>query len=553
MFRRRRAASFRPPASSAWWPAAAEPPGTDGEPALPSGDPFDGWPAFPPAPSEPADPVLGSSEPLLGRPDPPGGWGVPGDASYPPGAFPASPVPPGDGGWGRPGGADVANADRVGPGRLGRDGGRSPAVGQGGVLPRPGQGGGQPPAGGQGGTIGRGSLTVVPVDAGQPPGPSLPATAGSRDGDPRADRNGLAAGWTPLLTHADDSQPFTAVRDEELDLDLAAGLGVSPDDPVGTRPATSKVRAARRRAARARRAAEADRNSLRRGGGPVPLDPPPDPALAEGVTTWLDPVTPPNPMEAAALAGAFAADYLSWDETNPQRRGEVLTQYLPSDVVGNAALLGWSGKGRQRAEFALPGAVHPDGDGRVVVDVRVRVTPYRAVGQPAAPGPAGELEVAGVPAVAPAPTARGWKNLDSHWVRMTVPITYDRGRLVVDTWDEQLDQDGEPARSPDDGPARSASSANGPRPARATDPATADDLDDPPVAADLDEPFGRPDEPATADDVDEPATADNTDASDAARGRDKRATVHSLDQPATQRGGKTPEATRSRPRRTATR
>jgi hypothetical protein len=168
-----------------------------------------------------------------------------------------------------------------------------------------------------------------------------------------------------------------------------------------------------------------------------------DAAFANGATTWLDPVAPLNPMEAAALAGAFAADYLSWDEASPDRRGQVLTQYLPSDVVGSAALLGWSGKGRQRAEFSLPGAVHPDGDGRVVVDVRVRVTPYRAVGQPAVPAPAGELEVAGVPAVAPAPTARGWKSLDSYWVRMTVPITRDQGRLVVDTWDEQLDEDGE--------------------------------------------------------------------------------------------------------------
>ncbi|HWN34430.1 MAG TPA: hypothetical protein VNP03_16890, partial [Pseudonocardia sp.] len=97
-----------------------------------------------------------------------------------------------------------------------------------------------------------------------------------------------------------------------------------------------------------------------------------------------------------------------------------------------------------RAEFSLPGAVHPDGDGRVVVDVRVRVTPYRAVGQPADPAPAGELEVAGVPAVAPAPTARGWKSLDSYWVRMTVPIIRDQGRLVVDTWDEQLNEDDDP-------------------------------------------------------------------------------------------------------------
>jgi hypothetical protein len=526
MFRRRRAASFRPPASAAWWPAAAEPPGADGEPALPSADPFGGWPAFPPAPSEPADPVLGGSDPLLRRPGPPAGWGVPGGTgSHPPGAFPAPPVPPGDGGWGRPDGIEAASADRVSPGWPGRNGGGSPAVSQEGAL-------------------GAGPLNVAPTDAGQPPGQSRPPAASARDGDPRADRNGFTPAWTPLLTHADDSQPFTAVRDEELDLDLAAGLGMSPDGPVGSRPPSRKVRAARRRATRARRAEEADRSRPGRAGVPVPLDPPPDPALTEDVTTWLDPVTPPNPMEAAALAGAFAADYLSWDETNPRRRGEVLAQYLPSDVVGNAALLGWSGKGRQRAEFALPGAVHPDGDGRVVVDVRVRVTPYRAVGQPAAPGPAGELEVAGVPAVAPAPTARGWKNLDSHWVRMTVPITYDRGRLVVDTWDEQLDQDGEPAGSADDGPAREASSAHEPKPARPADPVTADDLDDPLDAGDLDEPLGNPDEPATADDLDEPAAADS---------QDKAATVHELDQPAKQRSRKASDAPRPRPRRTATR
>ena len=48
-------------------------------------------------------------------------------------------------------------------------------------------------------------------------------------------------------------------------------------------------------------------------------------------------------------------------------------------------LLGWDGIGRQRAEFALPGAVQPDGDDRVLVDVRVRVTPYRAVGVTARP------------------------------------------------------------------------------------------------------------------------------------------------------------------------
>ena len=88
---------------------------------------------------------------------------------------------------------------------------------------------------------------------------------------------------------------------------------------------------------------------------------------------------PLDPREAAALAGAFAADYLSWDEDDPGRRGRVLAGHLAAPA-GDPALLGWDGAGSQRAEFALPGAVRPDGDDRVLVDVRVRVTPYRAVG-----------------------------------------------------------------------------------------------------------------------------------------------------------------------------
>jgi hypothetical protein len=184
-------------------------------------------------------------------------------------------------------------------------------------------------------------------------------------------------------------------------------------------------------------------------------------------STRFDPVELPDPREAAALAGAFAADYLSWDECNPARRGAALVQYLPPDMVGSAAsaaLLGWSGKGRQRSEFALPGAVHPDGEGRLIVDVRVRVTPYRAVGRSAEPAsaPVDELEVAGVPAVAPAPTARGWKSLDSHWVRLAIPVIRDQGRLVVDTWDEQLSDDPEPGDTPAQPPELAQDTGRGP-------------------------------------------------------------------------------------------
>ncbi|MFC4950377.1 hypothetical protein [Pseudonocardia sp. GCM10023141] len=150
-------------------------------------------------------------------------------------------------------------------------------------------------------------------------------------------------------------------------------------------------------------------------------------------------VPTPDAAEASALAGAFAVDYLSWNQDDPERRGCVLVDYL-STPGSDPARLGWSGRGRQRAEFALPGGVRPDGDGRVLVDVRVRVTPYRAVGdhggEPAAAEP--EPDIAGTPAVAPAPTGRGWRSLASYWIRLSVPVALEGGRLVVDAWEETL-------------------------------------------------------------------------------------------------------------------
>ena len=491
MFRRRREASFRPPASSAWWPAGPDPDGPDpaeGVPALPAGDPFGGWPAFP---TDGADPI----DPVLGQPDPTTGWGAPaaarpGPASTPPpGSFPApahgpfpgppgggapGPGPSGGGAPGPPGGGvpgpptgGFARSSR-GPGHVAPNG-RPPTSGR--PVPN-----GTPPAGPPAGTGWTGHPAHTGDQPAVPTGPPAPVAAGPAPGSSHADQGvadpgtaaagaegpGAAAAdpsqaapsWLPLLTHADDDQRCQAnSEDASGDNDPTGaertGLRLVGGDEPGRD--SRRARNGRRRAGKASRtatdvpepAASPEAAPL---GQPAPAQAR-DLAFANGATTWLDPVAPINPMEAAALAGAFAADYLSWDEASPNRRGQVLMQYLPSDVVGSttsAALLGWSGKGRQRAEFSLPGAVHPDGDGRVVVDVRVRVTPYRAVGQPADPAPAGELEVAGVPAVAPAPTARGWKSLDSYWVRMTVPIIRDQGRLVVDTWDEQLNEDDDP-------------------------------------------------------------------------------------------------------------
>ncbi|MGQ0481187.1 MAG: hypothetical protein ACT4O0_09185 [Pseudonocardia sp.] len=292
-----------------------------------------------------------------------------------------------------------------------------------------------------------------------------------------------SAGWLPLLTHPIGGQRFqpdvetrsVSTADEDAgDVDRAQPDGTSAGSrsaavelpeprPTPAGPAGGRRRPGRRPATAHRRQAPARTttlSSVEPDTGEATgqrVDGPTEPAAG----TWSDPVEAPEPSEASSLAGAFAADYLSWDQDNPRRRGDVLAQYLPSDVDGDAALLGWSGRGRQRAEFALPGGVRSDGEGRVMIDVRVRVTPYRQVGPTGEPSPSGALEVAGGPAVAPAPTARGWKSLDSHWVRMTVPVTWDRGRLVVDTWDEQLGQ--EPRRAAPDHPG--------------ADPSTAEDAD----------------------------------------------------------------------------
>lgn len=170
-------------------------------------------------------------------------------------------------------------------------------------------------------------------------------------------------------------------------------------------------------------------------------DPPTDP---HGFPPVPGPPAVPDPAEAAALAGAFAVDYLSWDEDEPSRRARVLLDYLAA-AGREPARLGWSGRGRQRADFALPGLVRPDGDGRVLVDVRVRVTPYRAVGEHAAPADVpSEPDVLGVPSAAPAPTGRGWRSLASCWIRLSVPVTFDGRRLVVDTWDETLGEEAPP-------------------------------------------------------------------------------------------------------------
>jgi hypothetical protein len=277
-----------------------------------------------------------------------------------------------------------------------------------------------------------------------PPAPAGPSrwAPGATGGFPAAPPPGPPTGMFPA---APPSGAFPAVppRPDPLSafLPAAAGSDGAAARPFGGAPAGPATRSARPAGPPA---------GARRYPGDPPTNPfgyppvagPPAGSRAGAAAGTAGPAPYPDRADAAALAGAFAADYLSWDEDDPGRRGRVLADYLPA-TGSDPARLGWSGRGRQRAEFVLTGRVRPDGEGRVLVDVRVRVTPYRPVGPEreraaGAPEVRTAPEVGGVPAAAPAPTAPGWRSLASCWVRLTVPVVLDGDRLLVDAWEELI-------------------------------------------------------------------------------------------------------------------
>jgi hypothetical protein len=168
---------------------------------------------------------------------------------------------------------------------------------------------------------------------------------------------------------------------------------------------------------------------------PVPF---PGPAAAADLAATGHPhaATPAVPAalparraDAGALAAAFGVDFLSWDEGDPQRRGRALAPYaVPPVVEERLAATGWSGSGRQRGELALPGAVIALSEDRLLVHVRVRVTPFRRLTRTSA-CVRHSMDVLPFPAAAPAPTDPGWVGLDSYWYELLVPV-----REVVDQW-----------------------------------------------------------------------------------------------------------------------
>jgi hypothetical protein len=140
--------------------------------------------------------------------------------------------------------------------------------------------------------------------------------------------------------------------------------------------------------------------------------------------------------EACGYAARFAADYLSWDELEPTRRPAALRQYLADPAMAN---VGWSGRGRQRAEWATAGRTVELANGAVViVEVTARVVLYHrteAAAEQMWRPPVGEAtpSLAFAPASAPPTSVPGWEAGAAWWVRIAPPVRRDHdGRLVID-------------------------------------------------------------------------------------------------------------------------
>lgn len=155
-------------------------------------------------------------------------------------------------------------------------------------------------------------------------------------------------------------------------------------------------------------------------------------AAERSLSSW----EPVSVSEACGYAVRFAADYLSWDELEPARRTAALRTYLADPGM---TAVGWSGRGRQRADLVTAGRTVVLGEGRVmVVEVTARIVGYHRV--EVAPEqvwrpPVGEATppLAFAPASAPPPTVSGWEPGAAWWVRIAPPVRRDTdGRLVID-------------------------------------------------------------------------------------------------------------------------
>ena len=150
---------------------------------------------------------------------------------------------------------------------------------------------------------------------------------------------------------------------------------------------------------------------------------------------------------AAAFAGAFVAEYLSWDESDRQRRAAALSAYIGRPAN---ALWGWSGLGRQRADLVLVGPVEVTPDSYYVVDVRARTNSSPSAGEvyesqlsvviESVPYTAPDEEAGNcvheVSIPLPGSAARrapGTAVVEGTWFRLQVPVVPRDGHFIIPT------------------------------------------------------------------------------------------------------------------------
>lgn len=146
--------------------------------------------------------------------------------------------------------------------------------------------------------------------------------------------------------------------------------------------------------------------------------------------------------KAAAFAGAFAADYLTWDDADPHRRAAALTAYI--DGVADA-MWGWSGRGWQRADLVLLEGVELAPDDYYIVNVRVRVTfagqhAEKPLVMATAAATALPCDVANgeVTLEIPLPNSPRSKALqnpanENRWFRLQIPVVVRHGQFCIPT------------------------------------------------------------------------------------------------------------------------
>ena len=153
---------------------------------------------------------------------------------------------------------------------------------------------------------------------------------------------------------------------------------------------------------------------------------------------------------AAAFAGAFAADYLSWDELDPLHRAAALTSYIDGAAD---PLWGWSGRGCQHVDLVLVGGAELTPDGYYVVDVRVRVRvaligqrvagdqprPVVTVGRGAATVHDAAVATEEIEIPLPGCSARSDRHTglalsgEDRWIRLQIPVVVHDGHLGIPT------------------------------------------------------------------------------------------------------------------------